>query len=132
STGTAPGIIYTRDNRIIMTFPGVPSELKKMWNTTARPYLHRLNPDKSVIKSRILRFTGKGESHIADKVSDLLDLGNPTVAPLAGKGEMRLRITAKAESEEKAAEIIKPVEKDILSRVGKYCYGFDDDSLTSV
>ncbi len=130
--GTASGIIYNQKSKIIMTFPGVPSELKNMWEETAKNYLSNLNPNKSIIKSRELRFSGEGESAIAEKVSDFLNNSNPTVAPYAGRGEVRLRISAKAETEEKALEMIRPVEEEILRRLGKFHYGFDSDNLESV
>ncbi len=130
--GTAPGIIYTKNNKTLLTFPGVPSELKDMWNNTAKIYLQNLMPVKSVIKSRILRFAGEGESALAEKVADFLNLPNPTVAPLAGKGEVILRVTAKAENEEKAEELIKPVEQEIISRFPKFYYGADNENLPSV
>jgi nicotinamide-nucleotide amidase len=130
--GTAPGLIYNKNNKIILTFPGVPTELKDMWNSTARDYLQKLNPLKAVIKSRILRFVGESESTLAEKVSDFLNNSNPTVAPLAGKGEVVLRVTAKAEDELSAKALIAPVEKEIISRFEKFYYGADEDTLTSV
>lgn len=130
--GTAPGIIYNKNNKIILTFPGVPSELKSMWEITAKPFLSSINPIKSVIKSRDLRFTGEGESFLAEKVSDFLNMTNPTVAPYAGKGEIRLRVTAKAETEEEALEMIKPVETEIINRLNKYYYGSDTENLETV
>ncbi|MBC7475062.1 MAG: competence/damage-inducible protein A [Candidatus Sericytochromatia bacterium] len=130
--GTAPGLIYNKNGKIILTFPGVPKELKSMWSETAKPYLFNLQPNKSLIKSRDLRFAGEGESAIAEKVSDLLALENPTVAPYAGNGEVRLRITAKAESEEKADSLIKPIEEEIRKRFPKFYYGSDSENLASV
>ena len=132
SYGTAPGIIYHQKSKVIMTFPGVPSELKSMWEITAKDFLVQLNPLKSLIKSRDLRFTGEGESAIAEKVSDFLNNANPTVAPYAERGEVRLRITAKAENEEKALEMIKPVEKEIIKRLEKFHYGYDNENLETV
>ncbi len=129
--GTAPGLIYNKNGKIILTFPGVPKELKSMWSETAKPYLFNLQPNKSLIKSKDLRFAGEGESAIAEKVSDLLDLKNPTVAPYAGNGEVRLRITAKAESEEKADSLIRPIEEEIKKRFPKFYYGSDNENLAS-
>jgi nicotinamide-nucleotide amidase len=130
--GTAPGIIYNKENKIILTFPGVPGELKDMWQRTARYYLHNLNPVKSVIKSRTLRFTGESESALAEAVSDFLNSSNPTVAPLAGKGEVVLRITAKAENDSAASALIAPVEKEITARLKKFYFGADQETLTTV
>lgn len=130
--GTAPGIIYNKNNKVILTFPGVPSELKNMWFETAKKYLYDFNPIKSVIKSKDLRFTGEGESAIAEKVSDLLEKENPTVAPYAGKGEVRLRVTAKASTEEEAENMINPVVNDIKQRLNRFYYGSDDENLSAV
>lgn len=130
--GTAPGIIYDQKSKIIMTFPGVPSELKSMWTETSKNYLLNLNPTNFVIQSKSLRFAGEGESAIAEKVADFLNNPNPTVAPYAGRGEVRLRITAKAENEENASEMIKPVEEEIIKRLEKFYYGSDDENLESV
>ena len=63
------------------------------------------------------------------QVQDLLDAEDPTVAPLAGQGKVRLRITSRAATPEEAEEKIKPVAKEILSRLGDYYFGEDDETL---
>ncbi|MGB5770887.1 MAG: CinA family nicotinamide mononucleotide deamidase-related protein, partial [Crocosphaera sp.] len=69
-TGTAPGIIWEPiPNLTIMTFPGVPSEMKRMWAETAVPYLKSQGWGKEIIFSRMLRFRGIGESALATKVN---------------------------------------------------------------
>lgn len=103
-----------------------------MWSETAKPYLEKTNSEKSTIKSITLRFSGEGESAIAEKVSDFLNNANPTVAPYAGKSEARLRITAKAESETDAYELIEPVKNEILARLGEFFYGYEEDTLQGV
>ncbi|HEY9813119.1 MAG TPA: competence/damage-inducible protein A, partial [Candidatus Sericytochromatia bacterium] len=131
--GTAPGIIWQpRPDLTILTFPGVPSELKRMWEETAVPYLKSQGWGKQIIYSRMLRFWGIAESALAEKVSSLLDLSNPTVAPYAGQGEVRLRVSARASSETAALELIKPVEQQIQQIAGKRYYGADNDNLASV
>lgn len=132
-TGSAPGIIWQpRPGLIILTFPGVPSEMKAMWQQTAVPYLRTQGWGQAVIYSRTLRFWGVAESTLAEKVSEQLALQNPTVAPYAGNGEVRLRVSAKATTEAEAAQLIVPVEQQIQSIAGLDYYGADDDSLASV
>lgn len=132
-TGTAPGIIWQpRPEITIFTFPGVPSEMHRMWQETAVPFLQNQGWGKEIIYSRSLRFWGIGESALAEKVSAYLNLLNPTVAPYAGKGEVRLRISAKATSEEAAEALIKPIEKQIKDIAGLDYYGADDDTLAAV
>ncbi len=132
-TGSAPGMIWQpRPGLILMTFPGVPSEMKVMWQQTAVPYLRSQGWGAAIIYSRTLRFWGIAESTLAEKVADQLALQNPTVAPYAGKGEVRLRISAKAPTEAEALQIIAPVEQQIQAIAGLDYYGSDDDSLASV
>ena len=132
-TGTAPGIIWQpQGNLTIFTFPGVPSEMKRMWQETAIPYLKSQGWGKEIIYSRLLRFRGIGESTLATKVADLFSLTNPTVAPYASRGEVKLRISAKAESQDKALALITPVEEKIKEIAGLDCFGADEDTLASV
>ena len=83
----------------------------------------------SVIVSHNIRTFGIGESYMSEKVEDLLEGSNPTVAPYAKSGEALLRVTAKAESEEKAEELMKGVIDEIKSRLGESIYGIDTDSI---
>lgn len=131
--GTAPGMIWQpRPNLTILTFPGVPKEMKAMWEATAIPFLKSQGWGKEIIHSRILRFRGIGESALAAKVSDLFSLTNPTVAPYASIGEVRLRVSAKANSREKAEELITPVAEKIKAIAGLDYFGADRDTLPQV
>ncbi|ACK71864.1 competence/damage-inducible protein CinA [Gloeothece citriformis PCC 7424] len=132
-SGTAPGIIWQPQEGVtILTFPGVPSEMKQMWQQTAIPFLKSQGWGKELIYSRMMRFRGIGESALAEKVAHLLELANPTVAPYAGLGEARLRITAKAKSLTDAMALIEPVSQEILTLTGDDYYGADQDTLPSV
>ena len=131
--GTAPGMIWSpRPNLTVMTFPGVPSELQAMWRETAVPYLRAHGWVTGVIVSRNLRFWGISEAALAEKVQDFFTLTNPTVAPYAGKGETRLRVTARAADAATAWALIAPVETQLRQRTGADCYGVDEDSLAKV
>jgi len=132
-TGTAPGMIWSpRPGFTILTFPGVPMELRAMWRATAIPWLRQAGLAEGVFLSRRLHVWGIGESLLAEQVSDLLALPNPTVAPYAGGGQVTLRVTARAADAEAAAALLDPVEQDIRSRIGAACFGADDDSLAAV
>ena len=131
--GTAPGIIWEpRQGISIFTFPGVPSEMHGMWRETAIPYLKSQGWGQEIIHSRTLRFWGIAESALAEKVASYLNLSNPTVAPYSSKGEVKLRVSAKAKSEAEAEKLIQPVEKQLQEIAGVSYYGSDGDSLASV
>ena len=132
-TGTAPGIIWQpKEGLTIMTFPGVPSEMHRMWQDTAVPFLKSQGWGKNTIYSEMMRFRGIGESALAEKVAHLFDSDNPTVAPYAGRGEVRLRVAAKAADKTQAESLIKPVATEIKSIAGLDYFGSNEDTLASV
>ncbi len=125
--GTAPGFIMERDNRKIIILPGPPGEMEPMFKEYVIPYLR--NFSQAVIKSHTIRTFGIGESAMSEKVADLLEMENPTVAPYAKDGEALLRITAKAENESKAEKLISPVIEEIYKRLENFIYGVDVSSI---
>lgn len=132
-TGTAPGMIWSpQPGFTILTFPGVPMEMRAMWHATAVPWLREARLAEGVFLSRRLNIWGIGESVLAEQVADLLALPNPTVAPYAGGGQVTLRVTARAADAAAAEALLEPVEQDIRGRTGAACFGVDDDSLASV
>lgn len=131
--GTAPGIIWQpRPNLTILTFPGVPKEMYRMWQDTAVPYLKAQGWGQDIIYSRMLKFWGISESVLAEKVAPLLDLTNPTVAPYALNGEVKLRVSARASNETAAQAAIGPVQQQIQAIAGFDYFGCDQDTLASV
>jgi nicotinamide-nucleotide amidase len=141
-TGTAPGIIWTPDPAAlpfpvqpgftVLTFPGVPSEMRAMWEATAAPWLRGAGLAEGVFASRMLRFWGVAESSLAEQMADLLEGRNPTVAPYAGAGGVTLRVTARAVTALEAEVLLAPVEAEIRARAGRSCFGADDASLAGV
>jgi nicotinamide-nucleotide amidase len=127
--GTAMGAMLELESALVATFPGVPGEMKGMFEETLEPLIKERS--EGSILSRTLWFTGIGESALAEEVQDLLDASDPTVAPLAGQGKVRLRITTRAATTEEAEEKIAPVADEILSRLGDYYFGEDDETLES-
>jgi len=132
-SGTAPGIIWSpKDNFTIITFPGVPSELKEMWRKEASNWLINNNFSKKIISSKVLHFAGISESLLADKIPHLLKANNPTVATYASTGEVKIRITAKGDSLEETNRSIKPIEKELTKITGLKCFGVDNTTLEEV
>ncbi len=127
--GTAMGAMLELDGALVATFPGVPGEMRRMFEETLEPLIKERS--EGAIVSRTLWFTGIGESALAEQVQDLLDASDPTVAPLAGQGKVRLRVTSRANTPEEAEEKIAPVASEILARLGDYYFGEDDETLES-
>ena len=142
-TGTAPGMLWSpppaslpagwiQPGFTVLTFPGVPSELRPMWQQSAVPWLQEQGLAGACFQSRLLRFWGIGESTLAEQVADLLALENPTVAPYAGIGDVKLRLTARAASPAEAAALLAPLEAELRARTGRLCFGADEECLASV
>ena len=130
SSGTAPGIIWSpKKNFTILTFPGVPSELKEMWINQAANWLINHNFSNKIISSKVLHFAGISESLLADKITHLLKAKNPTVATYATTGEVKIRITAKGANLEETNKLIKPIEKELIQITGLKCFGVDNITL---
>lgn len=129
--GTAPGVLLNYNDKIIIMLPGPPFEMEPMLMNTVIPYLSKLT--NKTIYSRVMKFYGIGESSLEEEIKDLLtNQTNPTIAPLAKRGEVTLRITVKAENSETAFGMIKPIEEEIMTRLGKYLYGYDNDSVEGI
>jgi nicotinamide-nucleotide amidase len=118
SLGTAMGALLELEGTLFATLPGVPSEMKRMFEETLEPLIRRRS--EGVIVSRLLRFAGISEEEMSEEVSDLLDCSDPTVAPLVGRGEVQLRVTTRAPTRTEAEAKIGPVAEEILSRLRSY------------
>jgi nicotinamide-nucleotide amidase len=128
--GTAPGLIVPVGGRTVFMFPGVPREMEGLVADGLIPWL-QARSGVLVIRSRVLRIAGLGESVVEERVRDLIHESNPTVAPLAKQGEVHLRITAKAVRSEADAMIAR-METALRERLGEAIFGIDDEPLQEV
>lgn len=136
-TGLAVGGVSEVDGVTYVVLPGPPSELKPM-------VLNQLLPKLMTgarLYSRVLRFFGIGESQLVTILADLIDhQTDPTLAPYAKTGEVTLRLSTKAVSQEKADQSLDILENQILNRqtfeglsLRDICYGYGEEtSLASV
>lgn len=124
--GTAPGLIIEKNKKSVILLPGPPNEMIPMFQKQIGPYLNKLQPE--IIYSKMVKLAGIGESQVADEIQDLInEQTNPTIAPYAKTGEVHLRITAKASSEEEAKKMIKPIVKEIKQRFGEAVYSLKEE-----
>ncbi len=130
--GTAPGLVVSLGEGTVYALPGVPSEMREMMEGTVLPELAALAGPASLV-SRTLRCYGLAESRIAELLDDLYRASaNPTVAYLAGGGEVHVRLTAKAATREEALALLGPLERTVRSRLGDHVYGTGGESLEVV
>jgi nicotinamide-nucleotide amidase len=128
--GMAPGMALEVDGTIYMLLPGPPKEMKPMFQNYGRTYFQNQLGFQEKITSRVLRYFGIGESQLETDIQDIIDEQvNPTVAPLAGDGEVTLRLTAKHVDENIANQLLNDLEQKINARVGEFFYGYEQTTL---
>jgi nicotinamide-nucleotide amidase len=131
--GTAPGWWVERQMdagaHVIVSMPGVPFEMKRMWENEVEPHL--LASTGTVIVSRTLKTLGLGESTVEEMVSDLMQGSNPTLAPYAKPDGVHLRITAKAADRDQGEVLISGLEQQVRARLGTAIYGIDSETPRS-
>jgi nicotinamide-nucleotide amidase len=130
--GTAPCFILEKAGSVIISLPGVPREMEVLLDHPVLPYLKDRFQIRGLIKARILRTAGVGESQIDDLIGDLETLSNPTVGLAAHSGQVDVRITVKAESEPEADLLIEKIETELRNRLGDWIYGVDEEVLEKI
>lgn len=130
--GTAPGLVVEQNGKTVILVPGPPNELYPMMEKQICPYLQKKNEE--VILSQMVKICGFEESKVEEMILDLIDKQtNPTLATYAKQGEVHLRVTARAATEEEAKKLLKPMVKEIKKRFGEAVYTTDEkETLTDV
>jgi nicotinamide-nucleotide amidase len=135
--GTAPGLICPVGDKVIYAVPGVPFEMREMMEGTILADLQRRAGQTAVIRSRVVRTWGHGESALAETLAERVDeldqLGTATLAfQASGIEGIKVRITAKAADEAAAEEIIAGEEALIRDLLGDVIFGVDEETMESV
>lgn len=129
--GTAPGLILEHEGVRVYAVPGVPAEMEEMMEGEVLPALAALAG--GTIVTRTLRVSGMAEAAIGEALHDLYaSLENPRMAFLASEGEVRVRLTASAPSEEEAEALIAPPAAEVRARLGRAIYGEGEERLEGV
>ena len=120
--GTAPGAWFEQDGHCAVLMPGVPHEMKAMWEESVRPLL--LARQSCALHSLTLRVLG-GESNLEYRVRALLENQNPTAAIYCKTGECEIRITARARSDEDGEKMCRAYAKKFYDMLGDAVYDED-------
>ena len=139
--GTAPGLIcpvtIAGVDKVVYAVPGVPHEMRDMIERAVLPDLLERGGEPSVIVSRVLRTWGESESGLNERLDGIIEqldaAGNPTLAFLASGWEgLKVRLTAKADTEESAGALLDSWDAEVRVIVGEHVFGVDDDTMESV
>jgi len=129
--GTAPGMAFQKGKISYIVLPGPPRELETMFVKYAIPWItgNLLGNGYQKLYSKLLKFAGITESNVEEKLKDLIqNQTTPTLATYVGVGEVHVRISAKAPSEDSFIEGISGILQEIEKRIGKYKIGEDGES----
>ena len=131
--GTAPCFIVEDPRGVVFSLPGVPVELKWLFENEVEPYLRRKFSLAEVIHYRVLKIVGVGESAVDDKIGHLIaNSSNPTVGVLALPGQVDVRIAAKAANRDEAMKLIAPLEAEVRELLGNAIFAADDETMENV
>ena len=127
--GTAPGIAASLDGAQVFVFPGVPAEMKSMFE---RHVAERIRSGREVFLHRIVHTFGTGESDIAARIADLMERGaNPLVGTTAAAGRIGIRITARGRTTPDAEGLAGQVVSEVRRRLGDLVVGEGDETMAS-
>lgn len=131
--GTAPSFVVEDSRGVVFALPGVPHELKWLFDNEVVPYLRNRFRLESIISSKVLKVVDLGESAVDDRIGHLISGSiNPTLGVLAHPGQVDVRITAKAGSSEEAAKMIRPLEDEVRDLLGIHVFAIDERSMEEV
>src|SRR5437667_10093611 len=124
--GTAPCFIVEDSRGVIFSVPGVPVELKWLFENEVEPYLRRQFNLAEVIHYRVLKSACVGESAVDDRIGHLIDnSSNPTLGVLALPGQVDVRVAAKAPNNKEAMKLIAPVEEEVRGLLSNATFAAD-------
>jgi nicotinamide-nucleotide amidase len=134
--GTAPGIMArvgaVREPPLLIALPGVPSEMKQMFEESVLPELWRFAGEQAVVVQKLKCF-GAGESAIAEMLGDMMQRGrNPLINCTVGYGVVTLHIIATAKDKDKARQMAENDEKTLRNTLGNLVYGTGEQTLAEV
>ena len=130
--GTAPGIAFEKDNKLVISLPGVPYEMKSLFEDKCSQIIKQ-KFSLSIIHHRTIKTVGIGESWLSDLISEWeKNLDNTiSLAYLPSIGRVKLRLTGRGNNLNKIKSAIDKEEKKVLPILRKYIYGFDNEELES-
>lgn len=128
--GTAPSFVAEDSRGTIFCLPGVPFELKWLFDNEVSPFLQSKFCLAEIITYRVLKVAELGESRVDDAIGHLIHSSkNPTVGVLAHPGQVDIRITAKATDENAAHKLILPIENQVRRILGQHIFATDDQTM---
>jgi len=130
--GTAPGIFVRKKGKLLIALPGVPVEMKRMFENSVLPCLKQQGGDRFVVVRKVRCF-GTGESAIAEKLDVLMDRHRtPLINSTVDSGIITLHVVASALTKEQAEQLAQDDLERLKLLLGDLVFGVDDQTLPEV
>lgn len=135
--GTAPGIIWnvstiieSKEVKLLLTFPGVPQEMKTMWTEVVKPTIASYS--EVSLYERYINFLEISESQLVQDLDEYIKLKDPIVLPYANNFQIQLRVYSRNKDKDLAKSKVEEVVEAISVKMSDFIYGYDDDTIESV
>jgi len=130
--GTAPGILVEKGGKTLFALPGVPFEMKQMFESFVLAHLKRQGGERFVVIRKVRCF-GEGESAIAEKLGNLMERSrNPIINSTVDAGVITLHIVASAIDKQQAEQLAQNDLENLRSLLGDLIFGIDEQTLPEV
>ncbi len=131
--GTAPGMWFEKDGKILVSMPGVPYEMKYLMSEEVLPRLKKQFPGKPIAHRTILT-TGEGESRLAAKIDSFVEAlpSNIKMAYLPGIAQVRLRLTGTGDDEIALNDLLDKKVEELKPQISEFIYGYENEKLEEV
>ena len=130
--GTAPGFLFRKEDRLVFILPGVPAEMKRMFEKSVLPRIEALGSEPYT-KSIILRTVNIPESSLYERVESFIDdFPDVRLAFLPQPSGVNMRLTAVGDSENACAERLAEAENVVREKAGEVIYGSGNTRLEEV
>ena len=130
--GTAPGMWFEKNGKILVSMPGVPYEMKYLMSEEVLPRLKKQFPGQAIAHRTILT-VGEGESRLADRIDPFVEAlpKNIKIAYLPGIAQVRLRLTGTGKDEQALNDLLDKKVKELKPQISEFIYGYEDENLES-
>lgn len=127
--GTAPGVLYEKDDKLIVLMPGVPGEMKAMFEDSVALRIRR-RLSGSFVRAANLRCFGAGESALAERLGDRMQRGrNPLINCTVSDGIITLQIVASADTARQAETLLEYQRRELECLLGTLVFGTAEETL---
>ncbi|HWB89039.1 MAG TPA: competence/damage-inducible protein A [Acidimicrobiia bacterium] len=131
--GSAPGLFLEHQGTLVFCVPGVPEEMEYLMEEEVLARILQRSGGPSAVVSRVLRTWGESEAKVGEILDDLYQGStNPSIAFLASGGEIKVRITAKADTNAAANAMIEPVAAEVGRRLAPWLFGVDGETVHEI